>query len=99
MSIFDAFSFKKEAGQIFTKGNFKLVLEIARTEIVRCAKLNIPGQDKKEKVDEIVIAKIRELRNKCKNKLVLWVIEQIIKIIPTVTQLVYDFLKEKVENL
>lgn len=99
MSIFDAFSFKKEAEKIFTKENFKAILERARAQIIEKAKLSIPGQEKKILVDEAVIAKLRELCSKCKNKLVLWIIDQIIKIIPTVTQLVYDFLKEKVENL
>jgi hypothetical protein len=99
MSIFDIFSFKKEAAKVFTAENFKAVLETARVEIIKQAKENIPGPEKKILVDNIVIVKIREFRNSCKNKLVLWVIDQIIKVIPSVTQLVYNFLKEKVENL
>jgi hypothetical protein len=99
MSIFDIFSFKKEATKVFTAENFKAVLETARVEIIKQAKENIPGPEKKILVDNIVIVKIREFRNSCKNKLVLWVIDQIIKVIPSVTQLVYNFLKEKVENL
>ena len=99
MSIFDVFSFKKEATKIFTKENFSAVMKQAREEIIKQIKANIPGQEKKELVDNAVIVKIREFRNTCKNKLVLWVVDEIIKVIPTVTQLIYDFLKEKIENL
>ena len=99
MSILDIFTFKKEALNVFTAENFAAVLKTAREEIIRQDKAKIPGQEKKVLVDNIVIAKIREFRNTCKNKLVLWLVDQIIKVVPTVTQLIYDFLKEKVENL
>lgn len=99
MSIFDVFTFKKEALNVFTAENFSTVLQFAREKIVEQVKAKIPGVEKKILVDNAVIAKIREFRNTCKNKLVLWLIDQIIKVIPTVTQLVYDFLKEKIENL
>lgn len=99
MSIFDVFTFKKEAEKIFTAGNFKAVMEKAREEIIKQINSNILGSAKKELVDNAVIAKIREFRSTCKNKLVLWVIDELIKVIPTVTQLIYNFLKEKVENL
>ena len=99
MSIFDVFSFKKEAEKVFTKENFSNILKLAREEIINRISDKIPGSEKKILVDNVVIAKIREFRNKCKNKLVAWIIDQIIKLIPVVTQLVYDFLKEKVTNL
>ena len=99
MSIFDAFSFKKEAGKVFTKENFASILKKTKEQIVEKAKLNIPGQEKKILVDDAVIANIHELAAPCKNKWVLWIIDRIIEITPTVTQLVYDFLKEKIENL
>ena len=99
MSIFDVFSFKKEASKIFTKENFKAVMEKAKEEIIKQIKSNIPGPEKKAIVDAIVIAKVKEFRNGCSNKLVLWVIDRVIDAIPTVTQLIYNFLKEKVENL
>ena len=100
MSIFDIFSFKREASKVFTKENFAAVMSKAREEIIKQVKnTDIIGPAKKTLVDNIVIAKIREFRSTCKNKLVLWIIDEIIKVIPTVTQLIYDFLKEKVENL
>lgn len=99
MSIFDVFSFKKEAAKVFTAENFSTILELARAEIIKQIKSNIPGPEKKALVDSIIIFKIREFGNGCHNKLVLWVLGQIIKVVPTVTQLVYNFLKEKVENL
>ena len=100
MSIFDIFSFKKEASKVFTKENFAAVLKKGREEIVKLVDRNdLLGPAKKVLVDNAVIAKIREVRSTCKNKLVLWVIDELIKVVPTVTQLIYDFLKEKVENL
>ena len=99
MGLFDAFSFKKEAQKIFNKENFHMVLSTAREAIVSFAKDNIPGIEKKKRVDEIVEIKIRELTTSITNKLVLWVVERIIDIVPVITQLIYDFLKEKVENL
>lgn len=100
MSIFDIFSFKKEATRVFTQENFAAVLKKAREEILKQASnLELVGSAKKVLVDNAVIAKIREFRSTCKNKLVLWIIDQIIKVVPTVTQLIYEFLKEKLENL
>lgn len=99
MSIFDVFSFKKDAAKVFTKEAFTAVLERARVEIIKQVKNNVPGPEKKRIVDNVVILKVREFRSACKNKLVLWVIDEIIKFIPAITQLIYDFLKEKVENL
>lgn len=99
MSIFDIFTFKKEAARIFTSENFSAVIKKAREEIIKQIKEKIPGPEKKVLVDNAVIVKIREFRRTCSNKLVLWILDQFIKVIPTVTQLIYDFLKEKVENL
>ena len=61
MSIFDVFSFKKEAAKVFTKENFQHILETARAEIIKQAKANIPGIEKKLIVDKAVIAKIEIL--------------------------------------
>ena len=100
MSIFDIFTFKKEATKIFTKENFSAVMNKAREEIIKQVKnTEILGPAKKVLVDNAVIAKIREFRSTCHNKLVLWLIDKFIIIIPSITQLIYDFLKEKVENL
>ena len=100
MSIFDIFTFKKEAVKVFSKENFSAIMKKAREEIIKQAKNpDLLGPAKKALVDNAVIAKIREFRNSCNNKLVMWVIDEIIKVIPTVTQLIYDFLKEKIENL
>lgn len=99
MGLFDAFSFKREAQKVFNKENFHKILLVAREAIVSFAKDNMPGVEKKKRVDEIVSIKIRELVAGISNKLVLWLVNRIIDIIPVITQLIYDFLKEKVENL
>lgn len=101
MGLFDLFSFKKEGKKVFSKETFKEVLEVAREKIVEQVKSNIPGAEKKAIVDDFVIAfilkKIKELG--IKNGIILWLVDRIIELIPSVTQLVYDFLKEKIENL
>ena len=50
-------------------------------------------------MDEKVIAKIKTLQDSCKNKVLVWLLEQLIILVPTITQHIYDCLKEKVENL
>lgn len=99
MSIFDIFSFKKEATSFFTKDNFENILKTAREAIIAEIKSNIPGQDKKNVVDAIVLAKVDALTVTVKNGIVLWLVGLLKGVIPSVTQMVYDFLKEKVENL
>ena len=99
MSIFDVFTFKKEAAKVFSKENFANILELARAEIVRQIKENCPGVEKKAIVDQVVIRRLLAWKDECNNKMVKWVIDRIILAVPTVTQLVYNFLKEKIENL
>ena len=99
MGIFDIFTFKKEAKKVFSKENFQYVLLTAREEIIKQIKANIPGVEKKAIVDTIIVGKIEILKETYKNGLVIWLLDQLIKVVPTVTQLVYDFLKEKIENL
>lgn len=101
MGLFDVFSFKKESVKIFNKEVFGEILSDARELIVSFAKENMPGEEKKSNVDSIlssrIMAKVLELN--IKNKLVLWLVAQLIGLLPKVTQLIYEFLKEKVNNL
>ena len=55
MSIFDVFSFKKDAAKVFTKEAFTAVLERARVEIIKQVKNNVPGPEKKRIVDNVVL--------------------------------------------
>lgn len=101
MGLFDVFSFKKESSKVFNKEVFSEVLEEARELIIAFAKEKMPGEEKKKSVDSILTEKINfkitELN--IKNKLVLWLVDQLIGLLPKVTQLIYEFLKEKVNNL
>ena len=100
MRIFDIFSFKKEAGKVFTKENFAHIMETAKNAIIEQAKDTAKkGAAKKFIVDEKVIKSINVLKDSCKNGLIKWLLNCIADIIPTVTQLIYEFLKEKIENL
>jgi hypothetical protein len=101
MGLFDAFTFKKESGKVFSKENFKELFQEARSHIIELAKENIPGEEKKRALDTLlttrVYMKVSEL--KVKNKIVLWLVDRFVEILPTITQLIYEFLKEKVESL
>ena len=99
MSIFDVFTFKKEGKKIFSKENFRSILELAKAEIIKQAKANIPGIEKKYEVDKVVIARIESIKEGCNNKLIVFVLDKVIDAVPSITQAVYDFLKEKIENL
>ena len=101
MSIFDIFSFRKEFRKIFSKENCEKVLLSIRAKIVELAKASIPGQEKKELLDHhiINIIDVFVLNHGIKNKIILWIIEKVKEFIPSLTQIQYDFLKEKVENL
>lgn len=99
MGLFDIFTFKGEAVKIFSKENIIKTLETAKNAIIEQVQNNIPGHEKKEIVDKIVIDFIRSRVNSCTNKVVLWFVDRLIDIIPSITQLIYDFLKAKIENL
>ena len=101
MGLFDIFSFKKEAAKVLNKDFFVDLLKTAREKIIELAKKNIPGQEKKEQLDEFLTLHVRSKikEGKITNKYVLWLVEKLIEVLPSITQLVYDFLKEKVENL
>ena len=91
MGLFDVFTFKKEAQKVFTKEHFDTVLKTAREAIVSFVNKDLLGEQKKKRVDEIVIAKIIELTANIKNGLVLWLVDKLIDLVPVVTQLVYNF--------
>ena len=99
MGIFDVFSFKSAAKMVFTKENFVYILTLAKEEIIARAKEEIEGRVKKAQVDLIIQGAIDKIVSDCKNKLVVWVVDQIKKSIPSITQLVYDFLKARIEEL
>ena len=99
MFIFDLFTFKKEAVKIFSRENLSNILSVARSSIIEQVKAKISGAEKKFIVDEKVVAKIETIQASCKNKVLIWLLDQFILVIPTITQRIYDYLKEKVENL
>ena len=99
--MFEMFSFKKEAAKVLNKETFSEILKMARERIIELAKENIPGEEKKRQLDAVLTAhvymKVKEAG--IKNKWVLWLVDQLVDLLPKVTQLVYEFLKEKIENL
>ena len=99
MSILDIFTFKKQSQSVFSLENVKGLFNTARTAIVEQVKAKYPGNEKKAKVDAAVIYYIQERVKNCTNGLVLWLVGLLIKSVPTITQTIYDNLKEKVNSL
>lgn len=99
MGLFDIFKFKKDIKGVFSSENISDILMYVREKIVEQAKKNIPGSEKKAAVDYLVIQYIRKKVANCNNNIVLWLVERIVEVIPKITQIIYDFLKEKIENL
>lgn len=101
MILFDAFSFKKSITGIFSIEAVKDVFALARKEIIARVDKAISGEEKKVQVDYNVIKFVKDyVTTNCSNKLVLWLVDTVvIKAIPAVTQLIYEFLKEKVNGL
>lgn len=98
-NIFDLFSIRKESKKIFTRENLLEVLNLAKWYIIDQAKNSLRGTEKKQIVDSAIINIINEKTKDCKNSILLWIIERIKGFIPTITQYIYDTLKEKVDNL
>lgn len=99
MGLFDIFTFKKEAGKVFSSENILGLINLAKDKIIEQVKDKIKGEEKKAIVDYFVIKFIEDKAKGCKNKYVLWLIDRIKEEVPKITQKIYDLLKEKVENL
>ena len=99
MGLFDVFTFKKQAAEAFSKENVDKFLSTARAAIIEQIKANCPGPEKMDIVVGILKNFVIDKTSKITNKLVIFLVNQFLVVIPIVAQLVYDFLKEKVENL
>lgn len=99
MSIFDLFTFKGEIKKVFTKENLLSILDLAKAEIIKQATSNLLGIEKKKVVDEVIRVRIECIKEDCKNKFVLLILEKIEDAIPIITQNIYDNLKAHIENL
>ena len=100
MSIFDAFTFKKDFTEALKNASFTAIIEVAKQEIIKQAKQEaLTGLEKMNNVVDVVENYIRE-HIKSDNKIVQWLVNNIL--IPNVrliTQTIYDLLKEKVKGL
>lgn len=99
MGIFDIFSFKKDIQRVFSKENVSNLFLAAKEAIIYQVKFSFDGAKKKAAVDKEVIERLSKLTIGTKNSLVLWVIGQLEKLVPTITQFIYDALKAKIARL
>lgn len=99
MGLFDVFNFKKSFEKVATKENFELLRAVIKEEIIKQVKAKIDGQ---EKMDAVVAAAI-DFINKhihSNNSIVQWIIDNVlIQGIRTLSQSIYDDLKEIVKGL
>ena len=100
MSILDIFNFKKKIQEVATKENVESIIGIARDKILEQAKDKATkGIQKMDNVVDEVIEFIEE-KIYSDNKIVQWVIDNIlIPNIRTITQAIYDLLKQTVKGL
>ena len=99
MGLFDIFSFKTQAAKIFSTENIVALLTLAKNKIIEQAKEQIKGEEKKIIVDHAVIEFIKNKVKDCKNKIVLWLVDRLMEAVPKFTQLIYEFVKARIENL
>lgn len=92
------FSFKKEAAIVFTKNNISKVFEVAKNEIIKKVNAELSNEQKKQAVDEAVIVFI-DSHFKSDNTIVNFILEKFIEIVPTITQAIFDFLKDRIDGL
>lgn len=79
---------------------FKGYLEVTKQYIKEQAYKDILGADKKAVVDEAVCDYIDNEFANCKNIILLTIVSLVKeKVVPALTQVVYDLLKERVDNL
>lgn len=92
------FSFKNEAATIFTKNNIAKVLNFAKGEIVAKVDAELTNEQKKRAVDEAVIIFI-DNHFKSDNAIIKYILEKFEDLVPTITQVIFDFLKDRIDGL
>ena len=98
--VVGAFSFKNAFAVVFSADNINEFFSFVRGEIVDyVAKKDLLGEEKKKAVDAKAIEWV-ELKCKGENGIIDWIVDHIlIPLVPELTQRVYDFLKEFVQDL
>jgi len=97
--MFSLLTYKSNVQKIFTKENFLNLCEFAKKMIVKYVdEENLLGADKKTNVDNAVIEYIAKyfVSN---NTIVSFLVQLLIKFEPTLTQIIYELLKKKVDGL
>lgn len=100
MSFFGIFSVKTDAKKTFCIQSIKEFFAFIRREIIGYVEAkDLLGSEKKEAVDEKVVEYV-EGKFIGSNTVLNWLVRKIfIPVIPTITQAVYDLLREHVDGL
>lgn len=95
------FTFKKDFQTVFTNEKVKEFFKIARDLIIKYRDFKeLSGEEKKKRVDEFLTNWLFEnVVSKTDNAIICWLLGILIYNVPTITQFVYDFLKDNIEGI
>ncbi|DAB04731.1 TPA: hypothetical protein CPT89_00975 [Candidatus Gastranaerophilales bacterium HUM_11] len=96
------FTFKSKFEKVFNNESVKDIIQRANRLIVAYKDYkDLSGAEKKNKVDKLLTTYILEKYGEFakENIFVNWVLNKFIEFLPDITQLVYDFLKKRIEGL
>lgn len=97
--ILSIFTFKKNFEAIFNNEQIKNFFEKAKELIIQVkAYKELSGEEKKARVDSYLEDYIID-NFETDNAILEWLIDRVIEFLPTITQIIYDFLKEKIKEL
>lgn len=89
---------KKYLTNIFSKEKILSIFEYTKNQIIKQAKINLTGTEKKSNVDKTVIEYIKS-NFISSNPFVSLLINILIENVPLITQCIYESLKRYVDNL
>ena len=95
------FTFKRDFQNVFTNEKVKEFFKIARDLIIKYRDFKeLSGEEKKKRVDEFLTNWLFEnVATKTDNAIICWLLGILIYNVPTITQFIYDFLKENIEGI
>lgn len=96
--ISSIFTFKSNAKKVFNKQNATNLLNYIKNQIIYHVKSELSNESKKANVDAFVINYIRKTFIS-KNIIVEFFVNQLIELVPIITQLVFNMLKSRVNGL
>lgn len=92
------FNFKTKSAETFNKDSLAVLADFIKATIINRIGTELSNAEKKVAVDNAVTNFVRN-SFKSDNVFVQFLIEKLIEAVPLITQIVYDFLKDRIEGL